>query len=124
MSRITTTILVFMLLMNGTVTIMETSGLNDDLGVSLAPGVEDTMDDIVENARTGFTAGEGSTQTLFSLIVAGLNIFKLMVESVYAMPQMMINLGFPGYIVIAFFAPMYVLSTLEMVFIATGRDAI
>lgn len=124
MTRITSTVLIMMLLLNGTVGIMSASGLSGDLGVDLAPGVNDAMDSVVENARDGFTATEGLGGTLFSLFAAAMGTFNVLIEGVFAAPQMFMNLGFPGWFVIPVFAPMYVVATLELIFIATGRDAI
>lgn len=124
MSRVTTTVLVMMLLLNGTVTVMESSGLTDDLQVTLAPGVDETMDELTKEMQQGFSPSGGFGDTLFSLFAAAASLFRLLVESVWALPQMMTNLGFPSWVIIPFFAPMYLLSTLEIVFIATGRDAV
>lgn len=124
MTRITSTILVFMLLINGGVTIMESSGLNEDLGVELAPGVSEAMDDVTDRMQEGFQPNIGVVESLINLFLAGLGIFQVVIEGVFAAPSMFMNLGFPDYIVSALFAPAYLISTLEMVFIATGRDLV
>ncbi len=121
MSRITSTLLIFLILTNGAVTVMEGSGLSDDLGVELAPGVDKAVDDVVKNAEDGFTASEGLGDTLFSLFAAAMGTFKILIEGVFSMPQMFLNLGFPGWIVWPLFAPVYVISTLEFIYAATGR---
>lgn len=124
MTRITSTILVFMILINGGVTIMESSGLSDDLGVELAPGVSEAMDNVTERMKQGFQPNIGVVESLINLFLAGLGIFQVVIEAVFAAPSMFMNLGFPDYIVSALFAPAYLISTLEMVFIATGRDLV
>lgn len=124
MSRVTSTILVILILMNSSVTIMEGSGLADDLGVELAPGVGETMDDIVENAKDGFSVSGGLGNTLFSMFAAGIGVMRLIVETTFAAPQMFLNLGFPSWFIVPIFAPVYVISLLELTYAATGRDLV
>lgn len=124
MTRITSTILVMLILLNGTVTIMQGSGLSDDIGVNLAPGVDETLQDTIDEARNGFSADGGFGETLFSLFAAGLGVMELIVQTTYAAPSMFMNLGFPVWFVIPVFAPMYVLGLLELTFMATGRDPV
>jgi len=124
MTRITSTILVFMLLMNGTVTVMAGSGMTADLGVELAPGISDSMDNVTSEMKNGFSPDVSVVESLVSMLVAGMNLFKVLVEGLYALPTAFLNLGFPEWIVYPLFAPAYLLSTLEIVFIATGRDMI
>lgn len=124
MTRITTTVFVMLLLMNGTVTVMSASGLNDDLGVELAPGISEAMDDAIDSLQQGFEPSAGIGDTLFSLFIAGLQIFEIVISAITAAPNMFMNLGFPSWIVMPLFIPMYAISTLEMVFVATGRDLV
>lgn len=124
MTRITSTILVLMLLMNGTVTIMAGSGMTEDVGVELAPGISDSMDTVTTEMKKGFAPDVTVVESLLSMLTAGLNLFQVLVEGLYALPTAFLNLGFPEWIVVPLFAPAYLLSTLELVFIATGRDLI
>lgn len=128
MTRITSTILVFMLLANGTVTVMAASGLSEDIGVELAPGVSDRMNEVETQMKRGFSPNINIVESFISMALAGLNIFTVLVTGLWALPTMMANL-FGGSalidtIVISLFAPMYMLATLEMVYMATGRDMI
>lgn len=124
MTRITTTILIFMLLANGGVTIMTGSGLSEDLGVTLAPGVEKAMDDVLDNAKKGFSPNAAALETLYFLFVAGMSTFNVLISGVFSLPSMFLNLGFPEWIVVPLFAPMYVISTLELIYMATGRSTL
>lgn len=124
MTRITSTLLIFMILANGSITVMEGSGLSDDLGVTLAPGVDKAMDNVLENAKKGFSASEGLGDTLFSLFAAAMGTFNLLIQGVFSLPQMFLNLGFPEWAVLPLFAPMYVVSTLELIYAASGRSLI
>lgn len=122
MTRITTTLLVMVLLLNGAVGVMEASGLANDLGVEFAPGVSDAVQDIKTDAQAGFSVSGGMGETLFSLFASGLGVFKLAVEVVFALPQLLRNLGIPGYVVTFVMVPVYVISLLEFAYVATGRD--
>lgn len=124
MTRITSTILVVMILANGSVTIMSASGLSEDIGVEVAPGVSDAMDDVVTEMKKGFSPNIGVIESLISMFVAGLRLFQVVVEGVFAAPSMLMNLGFPEWFVIPISAPLYLISTLELLFIATGRDMV
>lgn len=123
MSRITTTIVVVMLLTNGGVTAMESSGLADDLGVTLAPGIDQTMDDLTNDVEE-FRTSEGLGDTLFALFASAGNVMEIIISGAFAAPSMLLNLGFPTWLVVPLFSPMYVLGSLELVSIFTGRRMI
>lgn len=110
-----------MILANSTVTIMAASGLSDDIGVELAPGINDDVDQLISEMKNGFSPDAGVGETLFTLFVAGGRIFLIGLQSTYALPVAMMNLGFPSYLVTGFFAPAYLISTFELVFALTGR---
>jgi len=124
MTRITTTVFVFLLLMNGAVTTMSASGMSEDLGVELAPGISDSMDNAIDQLRNGFSPSAGIGETLSTLFIAGLQIPGIIIDAITATPTMFLNLGFPDWIVVPLFVPMYAISTLELVFVATGRDLV
>ena len=124
MTRITSTVVIFLVLINGSVTVMSASGMSEDLGVDLAPGISDAADNVVENMKRGFSPDISVIESLISMITAGLNVFRVIVEGLYAGPTMFLNLGFPAWAVTAFYAPLYIISTLEMVFMATGRGMV
>lgn len=124
MTRITTSVLVMLILLNGSVSVISASGLQDDLGVELAPGVSESVDDTISELRKGFSPSAGAGQTLFTLFIAALGVLEIVLNGITAAPQMFINLGFPSWVVLPLFAPMYAISTLEMVYAATGRDLV
>lgn len=124
MARITTTVLVLLLLMNGTVTIMSGSGLSEDIGVELAPGISDKMDDVVDNMKKGFSPNVNVVQSFVSLAVAGLRLFQIVIEGTYAAPAAFLQLGFPAWFVVPVAAPLYLIATLEALFIALGRQSV
>lgn len=124
MARITTTILVLLLLMNGTVTIMASSGLSEDIGVELAPGITDKMDDVVSEMKKGFSPNTNIVESFVSLAVAGVRLFQVVIEGTYAAPKAFMNLGVPAWFVIPMTAPLYLIATLEAVYIALGRQSV
>jgi hypothetical protein len=124
MTRITTTVFVMLILMNGTVTVMEASGMNEDLGVELAPGISDSMESAMDKLREGFSPSAGIGETLFTLFVAALQLMNVVVNAITATPQMFLNFGFPAWIVTPIFAPMYAISVFELIYTATGRDLV
>lgn len=124
MARITTTLVVVLVLANASVTVMETSGLTDDLGVTMAPGISDKADKIVNQMQDGFSPDSGVVSSLVSLIGSLISLFLLLIEATYAIPTMFINLGFPSAIVTAFFGPIYILATLELAYVALGRRSV
>lgn len=124
MTRVTTSILVFLVLANGAATVMSTSGLSDDLGVQLNPGIDNEMDSVVEEMKNGFNPSTTVVESLLSMLVAFGRLFLVVIQGMYAAPTMLINLGFPDYLVTVFFAPAYVLSTLELGSIVIGRRTV
>jgi len=128
MTRITSTVLVMLLLMNGTVAITEASGLSDDWGIQVETGVDETMDELVAEMEQGFSPNVNIIQSFVSLAIAGVRVFQIVVETVYVAPQLLINLFGGGSLVSTFvyviMAPMYLISTLEILYMATGNDMV
>lgn len=121
MTRITTTLLVFLILANGTVTIMEGSGLSEDIGVDIAPGISEDVNELTNKAKDGFSATEGLGDTLFTLFSAAFTLVSIFMQSLWALPTMFLNMGFPAWIVLPITGPLYLISTLEVMYVATGR---
>jgi len=121
MTRVTTTLLVFLVLSNGAITVMEGSGLSDDIGVTLAPGVSDEVGELTAQAKDGFSASEGIGDTLFALFAAAFTLVSIFVQSLWALPSMLLNVGFPVWIVVPLTTPLYLIATLEVLYAATGR---
>lgn len=124
MTRITSTVLIILLLLNGSASMMEASGLSDDLGVDISPGVERAMDDAISTAKDGFASNAGPLDTLFALFISGMKLFETLTQAVFAAPTMFMNMGFPSWFVFPVFAPMYIVSTLEIMYVATGRETV
>jgi hypothetical protein len=56
------------------------------------------------------------------MFAAALGIGRLIVSGAYAAPSMFLNLGFPLWFVAPVFTPMYLIGTLDLVYMATGRS--
>lgn len=124
MSRIMTTVLIALVLMNGAVTVMEGSGLAEDVGVTLAPGISERADSIVETMKGGFQPGTSVVASLLSIAISVGNLFLLVLQSAYAFPTALLNLGFPTWFVVPVFAPFYILGTLELALVVLGRRSV
>jgi len=128
MSRITTVVLITVLLLNGGVTIMEASGYSDDIGVELNTGVDESMENTVAELKKGFSPDVTIVESFISLAIAGLNVFQLVVEGALAAPTAIINILGGSQIVEvtvgAFAAVLYVVSTLEILSIALGNRTV
>ena len=121
MSRISTNILIILVLINGSIGIMDASGLSEDTGVHLNTGVSDKLDQSIQTAKDGFNPGSGIGETLFGLFVSAFYFFEALIMSVFSAPSLFINLGFPEWFVVPLFAPLYIIATLDLVYAATGR---
>ena len=121
MTRVTTTLLILLILMNGATTIMAASGLSGQLGVQLDPGGDGRLQAANQTAANESNIDEGPGDTLFSLFTRVGAIFSTITGAVFAAPTMFMNLGFPSWIVVPLFAPVYIISSLEIFAIVTGR---
>lgn len=121
--RMSTAVLIFLLLLNGSATMMTASGLAGDIGVNPNPGLNDEMDSIVTDSKDAFNPNSGVGDTLFAMFGAAFSAFKLLIQGVFSAPTMFVNLGFPSWFVIPVFAPMYFVVTLDLIYVATGRSA-
>jgi len=122
MSRIGSTVVVFLLLLNGSTGIMAASGISDDLGVTLNPGIQEQMDRIERNAKQGFSPSANIAESFVGVSIAALTTFQVFISAMTsAGPYAFINLGFPGWIVWPVFLPMYFIATMEFIYLVTGR---
>lgn len=128
MTRITTTVLVLVILMNGAATIMDVSGLNNDLGVNMETGVSDKVEDTINDVKDAFNPNIGSVESLISLSLAAIGVFEIVISGIFAAPPMLTNILGGGQlvetVVSVMFAPMYLISTLELVAISVGSETV
>lgn len=128
MTRITSTILAIMLLMNGTATIMEASGFSEDIGIVIETGVDKQMEKLVHDMKQGFSPNVNIIQSFISLALAAVRVFLILVNAVYTAPPLMINLlgggSLVNLVVTTVSLPIYLISTLEILYMATQRSAL
>jgi len=122
MSRVTTNILVILVLVNSAVGIADASGLTEDTGVELDTGVSESLDAAVDQARTGFSPDSGAGETLFTLFIGAYFFAQAMFQTVFSAPTLLMNLGFPAWFVVPITAPIYIIAMMDLVYIAAGRD--
>lgn len=128
MTRITTTVFIMLVLMNGSATIMDVSGLSEDLGVEIETGVDDRISEAVDELRNGFSPNANIVESFVGLAIAGGRVFLAVVEGIVAAPTLMINILGGGElvttVVTVVMAPLYVISTLELLTIVIGNETI
>ena len=128
MSRITTTVLVAVILMNGASTIMDVSGLSEDLNVEMETGVSNEVQETIDDMKDAFNPNVGSVQSLISLALAALGVFEIVISGTFAAPTLVINILGGGQVVetvvTVLFAPLYAISTLELIAVSLGTQTV
>lgn len=129
MTRITTTVLVALILLNGMSAVWVVSGLAEDTGVTFTSGIDDKIDALITEMKEGFSPNINIIESFVSLSIAALRVFDIIISTVFLAPVLVMNL-IPGdsalesVFVGMIMAPMYLISTLELVFLATGNDMV
>lgn len=125
MARITTTLMILLVLSNGAATIMAVSGLSDDLGVQLAPGISQQANSMVEEMQAGFQPDTTVAESLILVAIGVGRLFNILVSGLTALPTMLINLGGGGVVVTTIVTmlmiPAYIIGTIEMALLILGR---
>jgi len=125
MAKISTVLVIMLILLNGAPAIMQASGYTEDVGVTLNTGVGDSVDNLVDNIRGTFDPSTGVIESFVSLAASTIDALTLMGKTVFAGPTAMINLLGGGQlvtvVVTVMFAPMYLLVTLELMARVVGR---
>lgn len=128
MARITTTVLVVVILLNGVATIMDVSGLSEDLNVNMETGVSHEVEETITDVKDAFNPNIGSVQSLISLALAALGVFEIVISGTLAAPTLVINILGGGTlvetVVTVIFSPMYVISTLELISVSLGTQTV
>lgn len=118
---ISTAFLVGLILLNGAAGIMEASGLNDALNMSLDPGGDQQIDEKIDDSKGDINATGGFGDTLFSVFGAVGSAFSGFLELVTIGPRMLINVGIPSFFVTALLAPLFMIAALDIYFALSGR---
>lgn len=124
MARITTALLLLVVLLNGATGIMAASGLSDDIGIEATTGVGTEIDSIQNDIQDAFSADTSVVESLILLFLELKDVFAVVIQGAFAAPSLFMNLGFPSWIVLPMFAPMYFVSVIELASVVTGRRTI
>jgi hypothetical protein len=122
MARITTSIMIFLILANGAVTVMSGSGLTQDMGYEVAPSISDSTSNVTQDMREGWDPSTSIIESFVSLAISAKDIFVILIEGTTAAPRMFMNLGFPSWFVVPVFAPAYLITTVELLLLILGRS--
>lgn len=120
--RMSSAVLIFLLLLNGSAGILVASGLAADMQINPSPGMSEEMDNVVDSARSGFSPNAGIGDTLIAMFIAAISLVSVIVKGVFLAPEMFLNLGFPAWFVLPIFAPMYVVVVYDIIYVGTGRS--
>lgn len=118
------------LAMSGSVTMMEQSGLNQDLGLQYENPSQEIKEDLnmtqsdIEKSGAEETEAEGGFgDTLFQLFISAARTFLGFTDLVFGVPAFLTQNGIPSWIVWPLFIPMALITTLKIIQMATGRRA-
>lgn len=113
--------MIFLLILNAMPGVMEASGLNDAMGVDVNLGIDDTYDSLKSNIADGFSPNTGIVESFVSVTIAAGQVVKLLFQSITAFPALLKSLGAPGWLTTPLEILMSLISTLGVIYVATGR---
>lgn len=123
MRRATSMILVFMLFANSTAIVLDSSasGWSDEANQDVNLGATEEIAELRTDLRTIQTSG-GFAETLFATLSSVGNTIEAILKSTYAAPEMISNVGVPGWLTAFMFAPLALVVGLDFVYFITGRE--
>ena len=120
--RISTNIVLFLVLMNATSGFLVATGVANDLGIAPLAGGSEQVES-VNGAAKDVSPGGGAGGTLFGLFVSAAGTIKdILVMATVGGPLILANAGLPAALVGLLFAPMYVIVGADLLYAYTGRD--
>lgn len=121
MRRVAITGMFYFMLMNATAVVLDNIGFTDELGVSVELTASKRFTEASEKFDE-FEMGGGFLDTLFGIFDAVFSVMGAVLHSLYAGPQMLIQLGFPSEIVGPFEIIVAFIIGLAALYYASGRD--
>lgn len=117
-------VLVFIVCMSAAAGVLSASGLTDMWGVS--PNTEE-MDKVTTGTKANlstFTAQTGQETWLTDVFIirAAIDTISGAMDAVNQLPNMLIQLGIPAWIVVFVTAPLLLVIIFMVIYVATGRD--
>ena len=122
--RISTQIVVYLILMNATAGVLAASGVAADLGIGAQPGGGEQVGFVNDKASPdNINPGGGAGGTLFGLFTSvGATLKQVFVMATVGGPMMLSNLGVPVWLVTFIFAPVYLIAGADLLYVYSGRD--
>lgn len=118
--RPTTVILIVVIFTNAGAGAFVASGAAADWGVQPNPGGDQAVEQ-ANSTASNLDASGGFGSTLFGLFVSVGGWFNELSNAIFAAPTMAANLGVPAWLNTFIFAPLYILATIDIAYILTGR---
>lgn len=121
--RISTHIVLFMIIMTASANMMVASGTAEDIGIAPQPGQDDLIktvenDPSIDNPNPGGGGGD----TLFGLFTSTANIVNKLYRIAFAADIMFQNIGVPGFVTAFLFKLIPFLAAIDLLYVFTGRD--
>lgn len=121
MRRISTAALLYFMLLNATAVVLDNVGFTEEMGVSVNLTTTQHLKD-AEKAVDSFSLEGGFLETLFGIYDAAYSTMAAVLTSIYAGPQMLLDLGLPSAIVLPFTGVLVMIIGLDVIYYASGRE--
>ena len=116
-----TNILIILIALNASAALIGASGLGAALGYQPTVGGDDVIDDAEDDAGE-IDAERSAIDTFVSGVITAAQTLLSMFSVVIAGPRMLINLGAPTSIVTFVSAPLYILVSIDILEVISGRN--
>jgi hypothetical protein len=123
--RKTTVLAVFLVMLNASAGFITASGIGAALDINPSPGGGQTIEQANQSVGgTNFNSGGSDFPTLIKAFISAAGAFVEVIKIVtIGGPLMLANLGWPNWLIGFLFAPWYLVSGLDLLYIVTGRAA-
>jgi len=122
--RKTTQVALFLVCLNAAAGFLTASGVGGDLGVGPQVGGGETIEQ-ANSTAAGYSPGGGSQSQATGIIGAVTRAASVLIDVIAIAtvggPQMLLNLGWPPFLVSFLFAPVYIVAGLDIASFAAGR---
>lgn len=116
-----TNILILLIALNASAAMIGYSGLGEELGYQPTIGGDEEIDDAEAEAEQ-IESDPGSFETFIGGIISAARALTELFSIAIAGPRLFINLGVPTEIVGIFAAPLYILVSIDILEVISGRN--